>query len=100
MTTRSSTYPLRLPVPSKEALEKIVAEDGTGRRPFIVTAVAEKIAVLKAAERVAERRARADLAAFDRLLSRAGGEPPRPEDDVPEDLREAVARLRHEKPAA
>lgn len=100
MTTRSSTYPLRLPVSLKEALEKIAAEDGTSMNQFIVTAVAEKIAVLKTAEYFARRRGRADLEAFDRLLGRAGGEPPRPDDEVPEDLREAVAKLRDEKPVA
>jgi hypothetical protein len=94
MTIRSSTYPLRLPVSLKEALEKIAAEDGTSMNQFIVTAVAEKIAVLKTAEYFARRRARADLEAFDRFLSREGGAPPRPDDEVPEDLRDAVARLR------
>jgi len=30
----------------------------------------------------AERRGRADMKAFDRIMNRAGGEPPRPEDEV------------------
>jgi hypothetical protein len=100
MTTRSSTYPLRLPVSLKDALEKIAAEDGTSMNQFIVTAVAEKIAVLKTAEMFAERRARADLEAFDRLLARKGGAPPCPDDVIPDDLREAVAQLRDEPPPA
>lgn len=100
MTTRSSTYPLRLPVSLKEALEKIAAEDGTSMNQFIVTAVAEKIAVLRTATYFAERRERADLEAFDRILNREGGAPPRRDDEVPEDLREAVAKLRDEKPVA
>ena len=100
MTTRSSTYPLRLPVSLKEALEKIAAEDGTSMNQFIVTAVAEKIAVLRTTEYWAERRARADLDAFDRILDRQGGTPPRADDQIPDDLRATVAQLRDQKPGA
>jgi hypothetical protein len=56
MTTRVATFPLRLPVSMKAAMET--------ERFF------------------AERRARADDAAFLRILNREGGEPPRPEDSI------------------
>jgi plasmid stabilization system protein ParE len=36
-------------------------------------------------ENLAERRGRADWEAFDRLMQRNGGEPPRPGDELPED---------------
>ena len=49
---------------------------------FIATAVAEKLAVMTTAEFFAERRARADFSAFDRLMRRQGGEPPRPDDTI------------------
>ncbi len=44
--------------------------------------MAEKLAVMNTAEFFAERRNRADFAAFERLLIRKGGEPPREGDEV------------------
>ena len=61
---------------------------------LIVTAVAEKIAVLTTVDDFATRKARADLAAFDLLMRRDAGEPLRPDDVVPDDLQDAVAELR------
>ena len=43
-----------------------------------MVAVADKIAAMSTEEIFAERRARADLAELDRILSRKGGEPPAP----------------------
>lgn len=54
------------------------------RKPCV--AVAEKIAAMSAEELFAERRTRADLAAFDRIINRRGGEPPRPGDELPPEL--------------
>jgi hypothetical protein len=51
---------------------------------FIVTAVAEKLAVLKTADYFAERAARADFVAFDRLMKKRGGQAPRPDNELPE----------------
>ncbi len=48
-------------------------------------AVAEKVSAMTTAEYFAERKARADMEAFDRILSRPGGEPPRPGDEPPQD---------------
>ena len=53
----------------------------------VVTAVAEKIAALETASFFAERRQRADRAAFRKLMHRKGGEPPRPGDEIPPTLR-------------
>jgi hypothetical protein len=86
MTTRVSTYSLRLPASLKAAVEKLSQRDGTSINQFVVTAVAEKIAAMTAEEKFAERRARANLAAFDRIMNRKGGQPPRPEDELPPDL--------------
>ena len=90
MTTRTSTYPLRLPLSLKAAVEKLSRRDGTSINQFVVIAVAEKIAAMAAEEVFAERRSRADLAAFDRIMSRAGGEPPRSGDELPPDLSDHV----------
>jgi hypothetical protein len=45
---------------------------------------AEKVAVPEAATSFEERAKRADYAAFDRLMSRKGGEPPRAGEELPE----------------
>ena len=44
--------------------------------------VAEKLAALRTVTFFTERRARADFAAFDRIMHRAGGEQPKEEDTV------------------
>ncbi|HEY5315305.1 MAG TPA: hypothetical protein VIK18_22425 [Pirellulales bacterium] len=84
MTARTSTYPLRLPVSIKSEAEKLAASEGTSLNQFVATAVAEKVAALRTASYFAERRGRADWAAFDRLMARSGGEPPRTGDELPE----------------
>ena len=80
MTTRVATFPLRLPVSLKAALEEISERDGTSMNQFLVVAAAEKIAAMETERFFAKRRGRADDAAFLRILNREGGEPPRPED--------------------
>lgn len=82
MTTRTSTFPLRLPVSMKAALEEISERDGTSMNQFLVIAAAEKIAAMETERFFAERRTRMDRKAFRRILNRKGGEPPRSEDSV------------------
>jgi hypothetical protein len=82
MTTKTSTYPLRLPVSIKAEAEKLAAEEGTSLNQFVATAVAEKLAVLRTASYFAKRKGRADWDAFDRLMERTGGEAPRPGDET------------------
>jgi hypothetical protein len=76
MTTRVSTFPLRLPVSLKAALEGISERDGTSMNQFLVVAAAEKIAAMQTEEFFLERRNRVDRDAFRRILNRKGGEPP------------------------
>jgi len=82
MTTRVATFPLRLPVSIKAAVEKISERDGTSMNQFLVIAAAEKIAAMETENFFLERRKRADDEAFLRILNRKGGEPPRPEDTI------------------
>ncbi len=82
MTTRVATFPLRLPVSLKTAVEQISERDGTSMNQFLVIAAAEKIAAMETERFFAERRERADDAAFLRILNREGGEAPRPEDTL------------------
>ncbi len=82
MTTRVATFPLRLPVSLKTALETISERDGTSLNQFLVVAAAEKIAAMQTEEFFLERRNRADREAFLRVLNREGGEEPGPEDRI------------------
>jgi len=82
MTTRVSTFPLRLPVSMKAAVEKISERDGTSMNQFLVVAAAEKIAAMETENCFMERRERADDEAFLRILNRKGSELPLPEDTL------------------
>ena len=62
-------------------VERVSRQDGASINPFIARAVAEKVAALEAVAFFDERRQRADFAAFDAILARTGGEPPRPGDE-------------------
>jgi hypothetical protein len=83
MTTRTSTFPLRLPVSIKAEAEKLAALEGTSLNQFVATAVAEKLAVLRTASYFAERKGRTDWEEFDRLMARSSGESPRSGDEMP-----------------
>lgn len=82
MTTRVATYPLRLPVSMKAALEKISSQEGTSMNQFLVIAAAEKIAAMQTEEFFLERRNRADREAFLRILNRKGGAAPAEADQL------------------
>lgn len=77
----AATYPLRLPRSVKAAVEKLAKAEGISVNQFVATAVAEKLSAMNTASYFAERRSRADLAAFKRIMKRKGGEPPRQGDE-------------------
>ena len=83
MTTRTGTFPLRLPLSLKAAVEQISERDGTSMNQFLVVAAAEKVSAMQTEEFFAERKARADRKAFRRILNRSGGKPPRADDRLP-----------------
>ncbi len=83
MTTRVSTFSLRLPLSLKAAVEKLAQADGTSMNQFLVMAAAEKLSAIQTAETFfAERKGRGNLDEALRFLSRAGGEPPRAGDEL------------------
>ena len=47
------------------------------------SAVAEKVSALQTAYFFTDRKARADFKAFDKIMNRRGGKPPREGDEVP-----------------
>jgi post-segregation antitoxin (ccd killing protein) len=75
-----ATRPLRLPLSVKAEVERRAKADGISINQFVATAVAEKLAVMNTAAFFAERRDKADFAAFDRIMDREGGAAPAPED--------------------
>jgi hypothetical protein len=79
----TQTYPLRLPRSLKAAVERLSREDQTSINQFVATAVAEKVSALQTAEFFADRKARADYAAFDKIMRRRRGAAPRDGDEMP-----------------
>jgi len=78
----TKTYPLRMPKSLKEAVERLSREDRTSINQFVTTAIAEKVSALETARFFADRKARADFRAFDKIMKRKGGKPPRPGDEI------------------
>jgi post-segregation antitoxin (ccd killing protein) len=83
MSRSQSTYPLRLPISVKDEVVRRAKADGTSFNQFVATAVAEKLAAMNTAAFFAERRNRADFAAFDQIMARQGGAQPQPDDVMP-----------------
>lgn len=81
--SETKTYPLRLPRSLKDEVERISEEEGTSINQFVAMAVAEKVSALRTARFFEERKARADFKAFDRIMKRRGGKPPRTGDEMP-----------------
>jgi hypothetical protein len=85
VTTKVTTFSLRLALSLKAAVEKLAAADGTSMNQFLVMAAAEKLTAMRTAEAFfAERKGRGDTKAAIRFLTRSGGESPRPGDALPD----------------
>ena len=93
-------YALRLPASLKAEAEKVAREDGTTLNQLINTALAEKLSALRTESYFRERRVRADMAVFDRIMARSGGEPPRPGDEFPTSAKRPRVSGRKRKPRA
>lgn len=76
------TYPLRLPKSLKDAVERLSREDRTSINQFVAMAVTEKVSALETARYFENRKARADFKAFDKIIKRKNGQPPRPGDEL------------------
>jgi hypothetical protein len=63
---------------------RVGAQDGTSINPFVAMAVAEKVSALETATFFEDRKARAGFKAFDRIMRRRAGEPPREGYETPE----------------
>lgn len=74
---------LRPPASIERVAQELAARDGVSLDQFVATAVAEKVSALTTAEYFRARAARADSAAVDAILARAGTLPPREGDEMP-----------------
>jgi hypothetical protein len=81
--SKTKTYPLRLPQSLKDSVERLSREDGTSINQFVAMAVAEKVSALQTARYFEDRKAHADFKAFDRIMRRRSGKPPREGDELP-----------------
>ena len=79
--SKIKTYALRLPRSLKDSVERLSREDGTSINQFV--AVAEKVSALQTARYFEDRRAQADFKAFDKIMRRRRGKPPREGDEMP-----------------
>ena len=77
-----NTCTLRLPQSLKEAVKRLSRADGTSINQFVATAVAEKVWALQTARFFEDAKARADFKAFDRIMKRRRGKPPREGDEL------------------
>lgn len=83
MTARISTFSLRLPISLKAAVERMAEADGTSMNQFLVMAAAEKLTAIQTAESYfAGLRGQGDKSKSVAFLSRSGGVPPRPGDEL------------------
>jgi len=74
---------MRSPVGASATILRASREEQTSMNQFVTTAVAEKVSALETARFFADRKARADFKAFDKIMKRKGGKPPRPGDELP-----------------
>ena len=76
----------RIDLPKQVLAEaaEAAARQGTSLDDFMTAAVRDRIAKAKAEEFFAERRARVDWEAFDRIMNRPTGAPTVPGDELPE----------------
>lgn len=78
-------YALRLPASIMNEVKAMSEAEGTSINQFIVVAVARRVAELKATRYFEERASKADPAAFERILAKAGTQPPQEGDEIPDD---------------
>jgi hypothetical protein len=76
-----STLSLRLPDSLHKKVRDLAAQDDISINQFIATAVAEKMAALMTLDYLAERAARGNRTAFERVLRKVPKRPPLPGDE-------------------
>jgi HicB family len=91
----NATYPLKLPASIKAAAARLAKEDGVSLNQWIATAVAQKVGVVETAAAFLRRRAGgATPDDLKRIMEKVPDAAPDPEDVLPPELAERVARVR------
>ena len=88
-----STLSVRLPDSLHRAVGDLSKRDRVSMNQFITTAVAEKVATLKAIDWLEERAKRGSRKAFEAVLAKVPDVPPMPDDELPERPRKRPTRL-------
>lgn len=83
--TTVSNFALRIPASLMADVEALAIQDAVSVNQFLVQAVAEKVAALKARSYLAERAARATPGDLGRILTKAGTATLVPGDESPDD---------------
>lgn len=79
----SETLTIDLPERAAREIERAARDAGQTPEQFVADAAAQRARALADARAFfAERAKGADMEAFDRILNRQGGEPPRPGDEI------------------
>ena len=78
------SFALRIPGSLMEDIEALAAQDAVSANEFLVQAVAEKVAALKARDYLEERATRATPGDLGRILAKAGTATPITGDELPE----------------
>jgi hypothetical protein len=79
-----SNYALCIPLSLMKEVKDLAKQDETSVNQFIVLAVAERVGALKAQAYFVRRAAQAMPGNFALVLTKAGSEPPREGDELPE----------------
>jgi len=82
-----STLSLRLPESLHERARQLAEREGTSINQLIATALAEKISALDTVSFLEEKASEGSREAFLEVLSRVPSRPPRPGDELPDDLK-------------
>lgn len=88
-----STLSVRLPESLHRALGDLSKKDGVSMNQFITTAVAEKVATLKAIDWLEERGKRGNRKAFEAVLSKVPDVPTVAGDEMPRRTRKPRAKV-------
>ena len=76
-----ATFSQRLPPSLKAGIERVSKRDGCSINQFVAMPSVEKLAALDSEDYFSSRVARTFLAAFDRIMCRAGDDTPRKGDE-------------------
>ncbi len=79
---KQTSFPLRLPPGIRSRIERLAQAEGVSLNQFIALTLAEKLGASDERTFFVERKAGADFDDLRTFITRKGGEPPRPGDEI------------------